>query len=62
MTVFENMTLNPKSCSLIIKFLKNERENYIAINNEDYKQIIMSVSLHCNNGFYDKKICIKVGV
>ncbi len=26
----------------VIKFLKNERENYIAINNEDSKQIIMS--------------------
>jgi hypothetical protein len=39
MTVFEIITLNPKSCSLIIKFLKNERENYIGINNEDSKQI-----------------------
>ena len=42
MTVFENITMNPKSCSLIIKFLRNERENYIAINNEDSKQIIKS--------------------
>ena len=57
MTVFENITLNPKSCSLIIKFLRNERENYIAINNEDSKQIIKS---YCSilsivtNGFYDR--------
>ena len=55
MTVFENITLNPKSCSLIIKFLKNERENYIAINNEDSKQIIVLLFFIVTNGFYDKK-------
>jgi hypothetical protein len=35
-----NITLKPKSCSSTNKFQKNERENYIAINNEDSKQII----------------------
>ena len=48
MTVFENITLKPKSCSSTNKFQKNERENYIAINNKDSKQIIKSCysSLH----------------
>jgi hypothetical protein len=39
MTVVENITLKPKSCSSSTnKFQKNERKNYTAINNEDYSQ------------------------
>jgi hypothetical protein len=48
MIVLENITLKPKSCSST-KFQKNERENYIAINNEDYSQQIIKTccsSLH----------------
>jgi hypothetical protein len=40
MTVFENITLKPKSCSSTNKFQKNERKNYIPINKEDSPQII----------------------
>ena len=40
MTVFENITLKPKSYSPTNKFQNNERENYIVINNEDFQQII----------------------
>ena len=37
-----NITLKPISCSSTNKFQKNERENYISINNEDSKQITKS--------------------
>ena len=40
MTVFENITLKPKSSSSTNKFQKNERKNYIPINKEDSPQII----------------------
>ena len=48
MTIFENITLKPKPCSSTNKFQKNKMENYIAINNEDSKQIIKTCysSLH----------------
>jgi hypothetical protein len=40
MTVFENITLKPKSSSSTNKFQKNERKNYIPVNKEDSPQII----------------------
>ena len=49
MRIFENITLKPKLYSSTNKFQKNEKENYIVINNEEDSQQIIKIccsSLH----------------